>query len=156
MKTLGEIKIEAAIRECDSHCAVLEKASTALAAWIPFTIETFPSLPDEAISRLDQFIFRLTKLQDAMGLRLFPALAGVLSGNDDPRPFLDVLNLLEKNGVIPSAQEWQVYRAIRNNLAHEYPDDITKTVLHLNTVMREWRGLVNIFIRVREYWAGKR
>ena len=48
-------------------------------------------LADETVSYLDQFIYRFTKLQDAMGTRLFPALACMITGSDEPRPFLDIL-----------------------------------------------------------------
>jgi len=56
---------------------------------------------DAQVQRVDQFILRFTKLQDAMGCRLFPAILQYLQEPYEERPMLDKLNRLEKRNYSP-------------------------------------------------------
>jgi len=56
-----------------------------------------------------------------MGTRLLPALLRLTQGWHDSEPFLDELNRAEKLGMLPSAEQWQMLRELRNQTAHEYP-----------------------------------
>ena len=40
----------------------------------------------------------------------------------DNEPFLDKLNRAEKLKILPSVEQWQILRELRNQTAHEYPD----------------------------------
>jgi hypothetical protein len=121
----------------------------------PLTEQTFASLDDDTIEKMDQFLYRFTKLQDALGLRLFPALYRLLEEGDEPRPFLDVLNRLEKLGVLTSVREWQEFRALRNNLAHDYPESIAQTVATLNTLLERWPVMEALYTRARSEAAAR-
>lgn len=56
------------------------------------TESTLHDLKPEQIARVDQFIYRFTKLQDAMARRLFPSLYAYFEADNEPRPFLDILS----------------------------------------------------------------
>jgi hypothetical protein len=152
---LLQLKIHAAIQEGDAHRHRLAQAAEQLASIFPLTAEMFDGLADETVMRLDQFIYRFTKLQDAMGTRLFPALVSMITGSDAPRPFLDTLNQLEKADVISSVETWQTLRVLRNNLAHEYPDDKEQCAATLNMLFLQWRQLETMFISVKTYYTEK-
>ena len=68
-----------------------------------------------------QLLFRFTKLQDALGMRLVPATLDMLSEPFEQWPMIDRLNRLEKLGYV-DVESWLRWREIRNRLAHEYPD----------------------------------
>ncbi|HNX25766.1 MAG TPA: hypothetical protein PKG60_17090 [Spirochaetota bacterium] len=145
-------KIESSISECDSHLQKISRAFTGLNPVFPLTELTLKNLADETVTLLDQFLYRFIKLQDAMGTRLIPVIAGLIYGNNDPRPFIDNLNILEKNRAIDSAEKWQELRNLRNRLAHEYPENTGQTVEVLNLLMEEWTYLRDMYLSMKNYF----
>lgn len=81
-----------------------------------------------------------------------PAIAGLISDNFDPRPFIDNLNILEKNGAISSAEKWQELGNLRNSLAHEYPDNTGAAAEVLNLLMAEWVNLRDMYFSLKLYY----
>lgn len=75
----------------------------------------------ELAERLDAFVARFSRLQDTVGDKLIPALLR-LTG-DRIGPAIDNLALAEKFGWINSADEWMLYRQLRNRMIHEYIED---------------------------------
>lgn len=109
-----------ALWEADRHLATLESAlrdwQAAPAANL-VALETDP----ETLRIVDQLLFRFSKLQDALGLRLVPATLAALAEPCEDWPMIDRLNRLEKLGFI-DVDHWLGWREIRNRLAHEYPE----------------------------------
>lgn len=152
MNEIIKIKIQSAFKECDAHIEKLSRAYLKLERLFPLSAQSFSEFSEENITFLDQFLYRFIKLQDAMGIRLFPVITGLIAGDNDPRPFIDILNILEKNQVIISAEKWQELRNIRNMLAHEYPENIDQTVRSLNALMEEWEQLLKMYLSVKIYY----
>ncbi|TVP60703.1 MAG: hypothetical protein EA349_01005 [Halomonadaceae bacterium] len=71
--------------------------------------------------RLDAFVARFSRLQDTLGDKLIPTLLSYLG--EQTGPAIDNLNRAEKFGWIESAEEWIVYRKLRNQMIHEYIED---------------------------------
>ena len=92
------------------------------------------------------------KLQDSMAIRLLPSLDTVIRADDSPRPFLDTLSSLEKYGVVPGEVDWQFFRNLRNNLAHDYPESIDQTAATLNLLYKEWRNFATILSQAQSYY----
>lgn len=67
-----------------------------------------------------------------MGTRLFTSVLDLLQEPGDLDVFIDKLNRLEKLGAIRSASSWQQFREMRNQFAHDYPDDLEIQVGLLN------------------------
>ncbi len=154
-QTLQQV-IESAIAEASAHIRQLERAHERLAPYFPLTQESLHVLPEDQVPILDQFIYRFMKLQDSMAGRLLPALDAYLRADDSPRPFLDILSHLEQLGAIPSEHEWQFFRALRNNLAHDYPESSAQTVETLNTLYERWDELRSIFDTASSYFRSRR
>ena len=102
------------------------------------TEEGLKNFSDEDMAVLDQFLYRFTKLQDCLGLRLIPTLYLLLEPETIARPFIDILNRLEKLGVLTSAEDWQYFRSLRNNLAHEYPERTADIIYAINSLHESW------------------
>jgi hypothetical protein len=149
MNDPSRMKLESAIRECNAHRDKLERGHGLLSAFFPLTVDSFPSLDEERTEHVDQFIYRFSKLQDAMGKRLLPTLYVILEEDESPRPFIDILLRLEKLGIMQNAEEWQVLRNIRNTIAHEYPGSIEQTVTALNLLYEMWPALRRMYEHVR-------
>lgn len=130
--TTSLLRLQDAWRECERNMYYLCSALTLLAPVLPMTATRFGHLTDAQVQALDQFILRFTKLQDAMGGRLFPAILLYLQEQYEERPMLDKLNRLEKLGHIRSAEAWQKIRVTRNRFAHDYPDDWSRNAALIN------------------------
>ena len=82
-------------------------------------IETDPILAE----RLDAFVSRFGRLQDTVGDKLLPALLSALA--ETPGPAIDNLDKAEKFGWIESTEGWMAMRRLRNQMVHEYIEDLT-------------------------------
>jgi hypothetical protein len=137
--------LRSAISENDSHEHKIQRAHQGLSGVFPLTVTGFPGLPEETVTLVDQFLYRFTKMQDSLGTRFLPALHSLLEGDDRARPFLDVLNRLEQLGVLTSVETWQLFRTLRNRLAHDYPETIVQTVETLNLLYAEIGTFVQLY-----------
>lgn len=76
----------------------------------------------ELTERLDAFVGRFCRLQDTLGDKLLPVY---LKMQLEPLgTVLDNLNRAERLGLIASVADWIEARSLRNNLIHEYIEDI--------------------------------
>ena len=80
----------------------------------------------------DQIIYRFSKLQDSIGAKLFKSLL-LYQGENIDKPFLDILNSLEKIDVV-DVEEWFEIRDLRNEIAHDYEDNDNIAIEILNTI----------------------
>lgn len=144
--------IESALLENDAHLAAMILAEKSLLPEIPFAVSRFPLRDSTHAAFLDQFLFRFIKMQDSMAKRLIPAVYSVLENDSSPLPFLDMLRRLEKLGVLESADTWQFFRDLRNNLAHDYPENRDQNVSNLNLLFRRWTDFTAIYQNMKIYY----
>ena len=116
---------------CKKHLERMNFAKAKIHPLFPLKEDVFNHLAPENVAYVDQFIGRFSKLQDAMGGKLFPQVLELTQEVNSPA-FIDKLNKLEKIGAISSAAEWTELRAMRNSFAHDYPTDITISMETLN------------------------
>lgn len=128
----ASLRLQQAWRECQQHVRYMHYALAALAPLRPLTGERLGSLDAEAVQDLDQFVLRFGKLQDAIGGRLLPSVLRYLQEPYEHRPMLDKLNRLEQLGYLEHAEDWPRLRVIRNQFAHEYPDEPERNASVLN------------------------
>lgn len=156
MKAEVEATLQSALSENDAHEDRLSKARSALAEVFPLSVTTLTEADELTTARLDQFLYRFTKMQDSLGTRFFPALYTWLEEDDRPKPFLDVLNRLEQLGVLSSVESWQYFRALRNKIAHDYPETLGQTVETFNLLFAEIDRFRNLYHLAREYYLERR
>ena len=132
-----EKKLKNSIDEALIHLKRLFFAEEKIKIFFPLTENFVSDIKDEQVEHIDQFIYRFMKLQDCIGLRLFPSLLENLQEDFKNRPFIDLLNRLEQLEIIDSVNLWQELRELRNNIAHEYPDNTDENTAALNELF--WR-----------------
>lgn len=142
------LRLNEAWLQCQRHVRHLNHALQALRPMLPLNGTALAELSDEQVQDWDQFILRFTKLQDAMGARLFPAVLAYLQEPYDDKPMLDKLHRLEKLGYLLNAQDWQNWRAIRNSFAHDYPEDDALKAGYLNQAVDVVPLLLNTLGRI--------
>lgn len=103
------------IRGADIDHAILD-AATIDEAW----------LADYERQRIvNSFLFNYIKIQDKIGSKLFRRVLQHWREDEyDNMTMLDMLNRLERLGIIESVEAWDKLRETRNALTHEYPEDI--------------------------------
>ncbi len=90
---------------------------------------------------LAAFNERFAKLQDTLGAAMRHA---ALLMSEPAAPFLRVLSLFAKLGVVDSIESWQLCRTARNLAAHDYETDYLRIAEHFN----ELQSLQGMLIRV--------
>jgi len=144
-------KISNIIDECELHVKRLNYASDKLKTLMPLDDKSYQNLKDEHTGSLDQFIFRFSKLQDAIGQRLFSGLLELLKEPVKQQPFLDRLNRLEQLGVLEDKEQWLQLRSLRNTLSHEYENEPVAMSKAINYIYESKNMLLAIYVKVKSY-----
>ena len=89
-----------------------------------FTIEDAQKIEADPIlaERLDAFVSRFGRLQDTVGDKLLPNLLTALA--EKTGPAIDNLDRAEKLSLIESVDSWMEMRRLRNQMVHEYIEDL--------------------------------
>lgn len=148
MDEVIKLKCTSALEECKKHVQRINTALKFLEPLFPLTEEALNALSDEQTAVLDQFLYRFAKLQDCIGLRLIPTVYALLESDTSAHPFIDILNRLEKLGVLTSAEDWQYFRSLRNNFAHEYPERSEDIVHGLNALYASWDRFMMLYMKI--------
>ncbi len=116
-------RLEFLARVTDKECQYLLDTDGRLFGNL-FTIEDAQKIEADPIlaERLDAFVARFGRLQDTVGDKLLPALLTALAERTGPA--IDNLDKAEKLGLIESADGWMEMRRLRNQMVHEYIEDL--------------------------------
>lgn len=146
MRPLSEL-----VNECDLHLLALQEAMARCPR--PLTEEHFVTRNPDLIAALDQFAYRFTKLQDVISVQLFRRFAlDILHEPVESLPIIDILNLLERYGYLPSVTRWQEIREIRNQMTHEYrldPGELIVTLEIAFGMVKEMAEIVDLLKKQR-------
>ena len=102
----------------------------------------------ETLCKLERFalntlIFRFSKLQDLMGSKIFRAYLEYCGLSTNEFSFFDILKELEKENIL-DIDEWQLLRELRNDIAHDYPDEFDEMIGKINLFVKTSDKLVDI------------
>ncbi len=116
-------RLEFLARVTDKACQHLQETDHRLFGDM-FTLEMVKATELDPVlaERLDAFVSRFGRLQDTVGDKLLPALLTALAENLGPA--MDNLDKAEKFGWIASVDDWVTMRRLRNQMVHEYIEDV--------------------------------
>ena len=134
---------------CDKHILRINEALEELSSTLPLTNESYAQLSSEQIRCIDQFIFRFSKLQNAMGAKIFRYILEYLDEDVTSLPMRDILNRLEKYKFLPDANEWIYIRELRNEIAHDYPLMENDVVHILNELFSKVNTMYGIYDKLK-------
>ncbi|MDC7242226.1 MAG: hypothetical protein PQJ50_17865 [Spirochaetales bacterium] len=126
------------------HLQRAESSLEEILQWGDFDIQIF--CDTEKVRTIDAFIYRFIKLQDIAGQKLFKVYLDEIGDYRDDMSLLDVLDKLEKLGIVRNAEDWMGYRKLRKELTHEYPDNEAEIVEGIKLALRafkEIKGIIN-------------
>ena len=130
-----------ALKEYKTLIRVLEKETDL------YNEATFSTLQAAQRAILDAYLKRFSSLQDFLGAKVFPLLLEV-SGLGSTK-MSEVLFAMEKEQIIDSFENWIELREVRNDLEHDYPDD-------LEDALKELKFCVDSFDRLESYYLNSR
>ena len=149
------IKLAEAIYECNIHLKRLINANAEFKSLSPLSVKKYKDFNDSEIRLLDQIIYRFTKLQDAMGERLFVSLLLTLEEDVNTLSFIDILNRMEQLRILDSKDDWLFLRKLRNEFSHEYSNELEENVNAVNQLILNLPKIYNIFFQIKKYTLGK-
>ena len=131
-------KLEDNLKESNKHLYRLETAFLQIEKIHKFPLkkEDFAKIIEDiqSLAFSDQIIYRFSKLQDCMGAKLFKSIL-LYQGENVNKPFLDILNQLEKIDII-NVDEWFEIRDLRNEIAHDYEDKDNNALDIINSIYK--------------------
>ena len=141
-----ELKFKQVLKEAKAHIHKIEQAFGELNKIYNFPISQtdFHVLlnSNSGLAYADQIIYRFSKSQDYFGAKLFKSFL-LYQGENVDRPFLDILNSLEKTKIVDT-EEWFELREIRNEIAHEYGENEERGKEILNNIFVHKKDLQQI------------
>ncbi|MBP6985263.1 MAG: hypothetical protein KBB83_01575 [Alphaproteobacteria bacterium] len=143
------MKLQAIMDECDFHVRQLDRAHKHLLPNFPLDHDRLHLLLGTEMHYLDQMVYRFSRLQDSLGAKLFPLLAEAFIPSQEKLTFIDMLNLLEKNEILPNAKLWREMRDFRNHLTQEYPENPDLMINNLNQAPTYVKNLLDIWVFVK-------
>jgi hypothetical protein len=103
----------------------------------------------DALDKLDAFRVRFCDLQVVLGNKVFRSL---LTLEMEPNGSnLDLLNRIDKRGLLPSFELWQEIRNIRNLFIHDYPETEDFRCQILAKALELTPDLINVINRILKY-----
>lgn len=140
-----------AVRAADGCARRLVRSQRELARHFPLSPATLGALSPEVEDDLDAFLKRYEQLVTVIQDDLFKAVA--ILGGEDTRGLArrEVGELMERLGALPQAERFRVIVAIRNRIAHVYPDDPARQTQNLNEAYASVPDLLAAYERVRSH-----
>ncbi len=102
--------------------------------------ETLPKIEKFALNTL---IFRFSKLQDLIGAKIMRAYLEFSEFPVDDMSFFDLLKEIEKEGIV-DIDSWSQLRKLRNDIAHDYPQELQEMLDKVNLLIKKSDILVGI------------
>jgi len=144
-------KLNRIFYECDKHIERLNNASEKMSEFMPLNKSKYTNLSDDKVANIDQFLFRFAKLQDVVGQKLFKTVLLFLKEDIEGKPFIDILNLMEKLYLLEDANIWKQLRDDRNELAHNYEDEPEQMSETINRLYDKRSVLIHIYKHIKNY-----
>jgi len=140
-----------ALRSAEGCARRLARSQGKLAAQFPLSPARVTALPPDVEDDLDAFLKRYEQLVNTIQDELFKVVAIV--GGEDVRGLArrEVVELMDRLGALPAAASFRLLVAIRNRIAHSYPDHPERQAGNLNAAYEAVPDLLAAHEGVRRY-----
>ena len=113
-----------------------------------FNIERFASLDTSQKGVLEAYLKRFSSLQDYLGVKVFRTLLDMAGISYNKMS--EVLTLVEKEEII-SLDKWIEFRNVRNELEHDYPDELEEALKDLKYCVDSFDYMQEVVLKVFEF-----
>ena len=135
-------------RVTEKECQYLQETDARLFT-DPMTVESLRAAQKDPVAaeRLDAFVSRFGRLQDNLGDKLLPQLLDAMA--EKTGAAIENLDRAEKLGWIESADVWLEMRKLRNQMVHEYIEDMNILV----SALKAGHAFVPVLIATAQRFA---
>jgi len=105
----------------------------------------FNTLKPEKRAILDAYLKRFASIQDFLGAKIFSLLLDVAGINNTKMS--EVLSNIEKENIIDSLENWIELREVRNELEHDYPDQLQEALNNLKYCINSFEQLESYYLK---------
>jgi len=128
---------------------VINKAIKYIKPYYPFDSNFREEIKDDnLLFALDSLVFRFAKLQDWLGQKIFKTFLSYEEYPVEELNFFEMLKTLEKESIL-NIDLWSIFRNIRNELAHDYPD-YGEIANNLNFIIENCDNLILIAKKIEQ------
>jgi len=117
-----------------------------------YSPEIFQKLKAEERAILEAYLKRFASIQDFLGAKIFPLLLGIRGIGTEKMS--EVLEKIEKEEIIDSLEQWIELREIRNELEHDYPDDLADALADMRYCVEHLYVLESYYANSLRFVAG--
>jgi hypothetical protein len=103
----------------------------------------FNTLEAEKRAILDAYLKRFASIQDFLGSKIFSMLLEIAGINNTKMS--EVLSHIEKENIIDSLESWIELREVRNELEHDYPEE-------LEEALNDLKYCIDSFEKIESYY----
>jgi len=136
-------KLESYFETANNHIFMIKKALKYVTPYYPLASDFKENIEDDILFfALDSLVFRFAKLQDWLGQKIFKTFLQYEEYPVADINFLEVIKVLEKENIL-DLDMWSVFREIRNELSHDYPD-YAKIAQNINFIIKHSDILIDI------------
>jgi len=138
-----EQKLQSYFETANNHIVMIQKALKYVRPYYPLESDFKEIIEDDILFfALDSLVFRFAKLQDWLGQKIFKTFLQYEEYPVDDINFLEIIKVLEKEKIL-DLDMWSVFRGIRNELSHDYPD-YAKIAQSINFIITHSDALISI------------
>lgn len=105
---------------------------------------TFNTLPPTQRAILDAYLKRFSSIQDFLGAKIFALLLDVAGINSSKMS--EVLYYIEKEEIIDSLDNWIELREVRNELKHDYPQELEEALEDLKFCIDNYEKIESYYL----------
>jgi len=133
--------------EANKHIELMQDAFEVIEKVLP--IDNYEKLGNLEKFAVNALIFRFSKLQDLLGAKVFRSYLEFSGFSVAEKSFFDILKELEKEGII-DIDSWSEFRILRNQVAHDYPQDDDEIIESIDFILKKSKELIKISHKLEE------
>lgn len=141
----SRLRLKSYLEEMRRHSEHIIEAKEVL----PLEIADYDSLSQLEKFALNTLIFRFSKLQDLLGSKVFRTYLDSIGFVVEEASFFEILKEIEKEGIV-DIDTWNFLRELRNEIAHDYPEEFDERVEKVNLFIQKSDLLVEVAKRLEE------
>jgi len=111
---------------------------------------TFNTLKPEQRAILDAYLKRFASIQDFLGAKIFSLLLEIAGINNTKMS--EVLSNIEKEEIIDSLENWIELREVRNELEHDYPEELQEALNDLKYCVDSFSQLESYYFNALDFF----
>ncbi len=114
-----------------------------------YNIDLFEKLEPRDRAVLDAYLKRFASVQDFLGAKIFPLLVDI--SGVTANKMTETLFIMEREEIIDSLELWIELREVRNELEHDYPEELAQALKDLKYCIDHYNTVESYYNNARTF-----